>query len=533
MGLLFSTSLRLAVVTTALFSAGACTGQFSPGSEPVQWAADSSTVRTAAGTHYDRSAVWQLFWGKHYRELWATPVTAPVLRLGAATPNGPLLPLQAGGSYQSRTLRLQAPTGQQYVLRSVDKDASRALPEGWRRQLLGGLMKDQTSVIQPYGAYVAAALADAAGVYHANPRLVFLAADTTLGKFRKDYANALYLLEERPDGDQRLTPSFGRSPRVVSTAKMLADIHQRPGSYVNARAHLRARLLDIWLGDWSRREDQWRWASFPGPGTTEYRPIPRDRDQAFFLFNDGVLTRLVSWVVPRYQSFRGRIKLGDVEALTHTARALDRSILTSLSDEDFRQVADSLRLRLTDALIDQALQAGPPETRARVTAYFGPLLKARREQLPAVALRFRRELTREAWIVGTDRPERFVLSATGKAGQLRVQHLVRPAAGPDSLVGDYQLSVRHTRRLNVYGLGGDDVFELHGRLRPGFAVGLHGGNGKDEVQGKNLRETRGITWYTSSNPDPEAPAGVRVKLDPERALNYNASSWLGRYKLDD
>ena len=33
--------------------------------------------------------------------------------------------------------------------------------------------------------------------------------------------------------------------------------------HVPARAYLRARLLDLLVGDWSRREDQWRWASFP------------------------------------------------------------------------------------------------------------------------------------------------------------------------------------------------------------------------------------------------------------------------------
>ncbi|RZK46082.1 MAG: hypothetical protein EOO59_19895, partial [Hymenobacter sp.] len=46
--------------------------------------ADSSTVRVAAGAHYARRGWWwQQLWGHHYRALWATPVTAPVLRLGA------------------------------------------------------------------------------------------------------------------------------------------------------------------------------------------------------------------------------------------------------------------------------------------------------------------------------------------------------------------------------------------------------------------------------------------------------------------
>ena len=515
----------------AVFSAGACTGQRSPKATRVEWAADSATVRTAAGPQYNRGGVWRFFWGAHYRHLWAQPVTVPAVRLATVLPGG-LRPLQAGGSYQSRTLRLQAPDGHQFVLRSVDKDASSALPEGWKRKLLGGLMKDQTSVIQPFGAYVAAELAEVAGVYHANPRLVFLADDPALGEFRNRYAGALYLLEERADGDQRQRAHFGASASVVSSAKMLADIRQHPGSRVNARAYLRARLLDVWLGDWSRREDQWRWASFPLPGGQGYRPIPRDRDQAFFLFDDGVLTRIISWVMPKYQSFHRHINLGDVDALTQTARALDQTILSALTDEDFRQEADSLRLRLTNAAIDRALQAGPPETRAEIAAHFGPLLKARREQLPAVAQRYRQLLLRNAWVIGTDQAERFVLSTAGP-GVVRVKHYTSREGRPDSLVSEQAMDVRHTRRLDIFGLGGDDVFELRSALRPGFAVALHGGHGTDVVRGDNTRGSRGITWYTSANPNVTGPPDVRVKQDPEAALNYNASSWQGRYNLDD
>ena len=305
-----------------------CAGPSPPTGSPGN--SQRGAVRLAAGPQYARSAAWRFWWGTHYRAIWAAPVTVPVLRLGTVVPGG-MVPVQAGGSYQSRTLRLQTRTGSQYMLRSVDKDGSAALPAGWRRQLLGGVMKDQTSAGLPYGAYIAAHLADAAGVYHSNPRLVYLPDDLALGKFRSGYANALYLLEERPDGDQRHQASFGHSPAVVNSARMLAELRRSPSAQVAARAYLRARLLDVWLGDWSRREDQWRWASFSVAGGTTYRPIPRDRDQAFFLFDDGLLTRCISWLVPKYHSFYPAISLRSVDGLTTTARALDRTLLATLN----------------------------------------------------------------------------------------------------------------------------------------------------------------------------------------------------------
>ena len=520
----------LVVVGALLLSAGwANSRSYAPA--VARWAPDSATVQVAAGPVYARGAGWQWLWGAHHRAVWATPITAPVLRLATGRRDS-LLPLRAGGSYQSRTLRLRVASGHQFVLRSVDKDARAALPAGWVRRLLGGLMRDQTSAALPYGAYVAARLADAAGVFHTNPRLVYLPDDPGLGKFRAGYANALYLLEERAEGDQRRAPGFGRSPAVVSTARLLAELRRRPAAQADARAYLRARLLDLLLGDWSRREDQWRWASFPRPGSgPAFRPIPRDRDQAFFAFDDGFFPWLIAGFVPKYQSFHAGFGPGSVAGLGITARALDRTLLAPLGADDFRREADSLGRRLSDAALAAALAAGPPETRAALAARLGPALRARRAQLPAVARQYFRLLAAEAWVVGTDAPERFVLRAAAGGG-LRVRVLARRPTGPDSLVSARTYRPASTRRVELYGLGGDDVFEVRGPLPAGVAVHLYGGNGRNQVR----TEATGlatVTWH-GTNPGPaRLPPGISSVPDPHPELTANGLAWLRRYNLRD
>ncbi|OGX91916.1 hypothetical protein BEN49_17915 [Hymenobacter coccineus] len=166
---------------------------------------------------------------------------------------------------------------------------------------------------------------------------------------------------------------------------MLAAVGQGPVSPATARAFLRARLLDVWLGDWSRRPDQWRWATEPSAGAPEFRPIPRDRDQAFFQMDDGLYPWLIGQFRTRYQSFGPRLSAANVAALAVTARPLDTLLLRGLPATAYQQEAAILRQRLTDAAIAVALQAGPPETRATVAAELGPALRARRAQLPAVA----------------------------------------------------------------------------------------------------------------------------------------------------
>ncbi|WP_151088620.1 hypothetical protein [Hymenobacter baengnokdamensis] len=493
--------------------------------------ADSSVVRVAAGAHYARRGWWwQHLWGRHYRGLWAIPVSAPVLRLGRAG----LLPLSSGGSFQTNTLHLRTPDGRLFVLRSVDKDLSRSISAAGLDWLIGPVLRDQTCAAPPYGAYVAARLAQAGGIYHTNPRLVYLLPDSALGSWARQFRPALYLLEERPSHNQRPAPGFGAAQRIISSEAMLAEALHSPQASLKPTAYLRARLLDLLLGDWSRRADQWRWAALSGAGgRTEFRPVPRDRDQAFFRFDDGWLTRLISWVRPRYQTFNSHLLPADVEPLTTTARALDHTALALLPEQAFVAEADSLRRLLTDEVLAQAMQATPPEVRARMTQELLPALRARRDALPAVARRYFEVLQQAAVVTGTDAPERFELLAEGP-GRLRLRVFARSPTRPDSLLGEQHYDVRRTTRLSVYGLGGKDEFNLRGRLAPGFAVHLYGGAGRNVFLQEDILvpNADGISVY--SGPDDLVQVGhtVRVLPAPAVAAPGTAAEWLGsQYRL--
>ena len=386
--------LLLALLLGLLASAGAAHWAGPPPPAPVRWAADSASVRTAAGPEYAASGLWRALWGTGYRALWAAPVTAPVLRLGPAAPGG-LRPVRAGGNFQTHTLHLLSDDGRPFVLRSVNKDAAGTLGSGAWHALLGPLLRDQTRAGHPYGAYVAARLAQAAGVLHTNPQLVYVPAQAALGRFGAAFAPGLYLLEERPAGDARQAETLGASPEIVGSEALLRSLGPRPPSPGTARAYLRARLLDLLLGDWSRRADQWRWALRPGPQGPEFHPIPRDRDQAFYQFDDGLYPRLVAAGVPKYQSFGPRLTAPQVKALAYTARLLDHRLLPSLPPAAFRAEADSLQRRLSDAQIDAALACGPPEMVAQNRALLREPLRRRRQQLGQVAAWFYASLNEE------------------------------------------------------------------------------------------------------------------------------------------
>lgn len=491
----------------------------------------ASTLRpdttVVAGKKYDRSFLHKFFWGAHYRKVWAAPVTVPFLNL--QTEAGGLKPLQKGGSYQTKNLRVINPEGKEFVFRSIDKDPSQSLSPKLRKSFIGRLIRDQTSVVHPYGAFIIPPLADAAGIYHTNPKLFVVPDDPALGEFREEFANMLILFEERPDGNQQETETFGNSKKVESSRKMFAKLMDDKKNQVDARAYLRARLFDMWIGDWSRREDQWRWASFKNKnGGNNYVGIPRDRDHAFFKFNDGAFTWLVSKYANNLQSFGKKIR--NLKGLNKTAEPLDKNLLVFLTREDFKQIGDSLQMQLTNQVIENAVRLWPANVYALTGKEFETKLKKRRDQLPEVAEKFYEQLAKDVDIPGSDEEEIFRVKVQDKNLLVEVW---RPAKKekPEQLISSRTFKRSETKKLKLYGLGDEDVFEISGQGKAVKRVRIYDGEDQDSVSiaAKNICRIK-VMDSGDGNYIPKSKKLKVIKYEP-KANEFNGDGWLLRHRL--
>src|SRR5215470_12831554 len=121
-------------------------------------AVDSGTVKKSAGTQYAASGWKTMWWGKHYRKEWATPVSFPILHISTAY--GGLKPLKVGGGHETKTLRLISSDGKEYVLRTVDKSLDVLVPNYLRGTAINDLVNDQVSTANPYAPLAIPTLAD-------------------------------------------------------------------------------------------------------------------------------------------------------------------------------------------------------------------------------------------------------------------------------------------------------------------------------------------------------------------------------------
>ena len=118
----------------------------------------------------------------------------------------------------------------------------------------------------------------------------------------------------------------------------------------------------MFLNDWDRHDDQWRWGRFKGKDGTVYRPFPRDRDFAF-LKADGFFPWLVDrkWGNRRVSNFD--YKTEDPVGLASGGNPLDRHWITELEWDDWMGIVDSMKAGLTDKAIEDAFLRWPKELR--------------------------------------------------------------------------------------------------------------------------------------------------------------------------
>ncbi len=470
-------------------------------------------ARVEANQEYDNANLfYRIVAGDGYRKTWGASITVPVLSLQAEG----LTPTQRSGGAQTLGLRLKDAQGREWQLRSVDKAPLSALPLSYRFGLARDAAEDLTSAVMPYGSLVADELASAVGVLHPQPRLVWVPDDPHLGRFRRTFARRLMWLEVRPDNDVSDLPGLAGATDVVSVGKFYREIDGDLDHRVDAKAFLRARLLDLFMGDWDRHQDQWRWAAFePGELDTTlrgddatqgkvYRPVARDRDWAFN-DRDGLLFRLSRPFLPKLQGLQKRY--GYIKGLTSNGLPQDQRLFASLTRQDWMDVAHDVQAALTDSVLRTAIYALPVEVQERNFPKMYPVLQARRDALPEAALRWYRLHARMVSVVGSQESEVYRVERQ-RGDSVRVSVYNRKDDGTAGRrVYRRAFAPAETREVRLWASGGDDVFEVEDEGGgPRIQVRFIGGAGTDVLN--DSTDGRGVKVYDER--DPRALTVVRA-----------------------
>ena len=465
-------------------------------------------------------------YGSDYRDLWATPIEVTVLDLDRV--GGGLTPLRTGGAGQSISLHFTGKDGRRYTVRSLDKDPMKRKWDELKNTVVDDVLQDMISALLPTGALVVDPLMEATGILHTKHTLVVIPDDQRLGEYRRDFAGLIGMLQEHPSEGPDDTPGFADSRKISGTDKLWKRLEKTPCNRVDARAYLKARLMDFLINDRDRHYGQWRWARFSAGDCYTWLPIPEDRDQAFVDF-DGIGMAVARRRLPMQIEFDDAYP--SLVGLSTTGWELDREFLVELNKAAWDSVVTEFRRDLPDPIIDDAVRKLPPPYYKIVGEALAKALKSRRDALPEFARRYYALITREAEIQATDQDE-YAHCEHLPNGDLVVRiGLIEESDGARKTpYFQRTFHPQETREVRIYLRGGADRAEIAG-AKGRIAVRIDGGGGDDASTNSSQAGAAKTRFYDYRGKNRFAK-GKGAKIDKRPYKRPPARILRARYALD-
>ncbi|WP_405222712.1 metallophosphatase [Dokdonia sp. Asnod1-B02] len=460
----------------------------------------SSSVYTLEET--EKSKLYKGLWGDHYRDLYSKTVNAKVAFID--TLKGGLTPVRRGGGHQSKSLRLETKDGKEYVMRALKKSAikflqSTAFQDKYVEEELEGSFADKFlldfyTTAHPYTPTTIGTLADAVNIFHTNPELYYIPKQRDLGEYNDEYGDELYLLEERVESGHNDLASFGKPKDILSTSDVLIEINKTGKSIVDEPSYIRARLFDMLIGDWDRHEDQWRWALFENEDGSEIcKPIPRDRDQAFSIF-DGSVLNFLSCAVPSLRMMQSYDEeLRSPKWFSFEPYPLDMTFINKSDWKDWEKEAMALQTGLTDDVIELAFENVPVEMKGQTIEDIKGKLKGRRGNIVDIARRYYDYVNKHEVITGTQKDDVFNIKRLPN-GETKIE-----VQRKDLGIFERTFIKDETKEIWIYGLDGNDTFNVTGKGNDLITIKVLGGKQNDIYNFKNTKKVKLYDYKGKNN----------------------------------
>jgi len=460
------------ILSIALSFTGMCSVR---GQEARYGTTFPDSINISVHSSYDKvNGFHRLIFGENYRKEWATIVRLPLININQI--RGGLSPERFGGGMETKSIRMIDKSGKEWVIRSVEKVPDKIVPENLRGTFVLDWVGDEYSAQHPYSALCVPPLADAIGVPHANPVIGVLVADTALTTFGRDYAGRIVLLEERePTGPSE------------NTIKVMKELVASNESTIDKTEFLKARMLDLLIGDWDRHEDQWRWTVNKEGKERIYTAVPRDRDQVMHL-TQGLLPSMASaeWLDPVLDNFDGKIPR--VRYSLFKTRFIQQFPAFQFSYEDWMRITNEFVKLETNEVLEAAVKRLPKAVYVLRHEELLTKLKKRRDNLTQAMSEYYYFINRIVDIRASDMDEKVSITDDKAGGlQIMIQRKNKSGEVKETLMNVvYKPEI--TKEIRLYVSGGNDEVLINNNTSP-IKLRIVGSNGEKSYTVINAYKT--------------------------------------------
>lgn len=434
-----------------------------------------------------KSKIYNWMWGRHYRHLYTIPIRVPSATIETLG-GGMDIVGQAEGFHG---LLLENKRKQLYLLKPLGGSTS-FLESKFFREIynktdfkntyLDEFLGDAYTIINPYTFLVADYLAKSAGLSFSPSRIYYIPSH-----IRKD------TVADGSDIQDRLVnlinvPDINLRSNLYTTEDFLDSLQVSKNYMADQNLYIRERIFDMWTGDWNKTNENWEWQSHTVNDSVIYTPIVIDRNHAFTKVDGVLFKQMLKMLSLDFICNYDSLILKDTKKINKLAFALDMAVAGRSDESVWIRQAQEIQRQMTDSLIDSAFTYLPEGVKHDEIELIKRKLKRRRLELEAVASQYYRLLQRTPVVAGTNQSDYFLIER--QAPDRTVLRIYDPETGDCRL--EQQFSGKETKELWLYGLAGNDTFEVKGNTRKDFPIYLISGEGENQYQ---LNHNRKIHVY--------------------------------------
>lgn len=433
-----------------------------------------------------RSHLYNWLWGKHYRELYSIPIAVKAVTLNSIS--GELKAVEQATDFQGLFLQN---TQQQWFLLKPLGGLTSFMESSFFREVyhkkefnntyLGKFIGDAYTIINPYTFISANFMARQSGLI-ANDSYIYYVPENSTKDTVADGTRIQGKLVSLID-----LPDRSRRTNVLTTDTLLQKIQENKLYRVDQNQYIRGRLLDMLIGDWNKIPENWRWLTREAGDSILYSPVVIDRNHAFTKV-DGVLFRQMLNVLTLsfIQNYDAQMK--DIKKINKLGFPLDMALLSQSVESEWIDQARILKTALTDQVIDEAFARLPSAVREHEVALLKEKLTSRRALLEDIARFYYQLLQRTPVLTGTNQNDRFSIHRfSSDSIQIRIYN-----PETDKEVFNHIYHTKETKEIWLYGLKGNDHYEVEGFAHNHFPIYLIPGNGDNTY---NIQQGNGLRIY--------------------------------------
>ncbi len=223
--------------------------------------------------------------------------------------------------------------------------------------------------------------------------------------------------------------------------------------------------MDLMIGDWDRHFDQWTWAGYKNEGKTIYKPIPRDRDQAFSLY-DGLIPMIAGEAITQIEGYGENYpKIYD---LSFNGRYVDRRFLPVVKKKVYDSLTAYIQSKITNDVIVNAVKKMPEKWYKLEGKNLVDMIRSRRNKLKEASDEFYELINETVDIYGSDKAEQIEINVINDNNlEVALYDLDKSGIKKDEPFFKRRFNEDDTKEIRIYTNGGDDkIYVDHESIYP-------------------------------------------------------------------